>query len=249
MRGVIGAVSNVDVLAPPPPSTVTVSFNPSTVLPGGQTTVTVSTQPSVAYRPVTLTPAEVANSGGHNHTGRPLSTWYASPVGTTNAAGQFQITYTASSFGGAERITANIDGVNGNGTLNVAVQGLVALGPGSNYVLTGTTPYHVAPANRFGTPTANANLVSIANQYAAQYPGSVLWYNDQSLSQGGIFDIGPPDGPLWSPPHAEHRFGINCDVSKSNVPSARWVDVRDIFVQFGSSNYLEHGNHWHLRFQ
>jgi hypothetical protein len=196
---------------------------------------------------VTLTPSEVPNSGGHSHTGRPLNTYYASPTGYTNTNGTFQTTYTASYFGGQERITASVQGVEGSATLNVAVQGLVLLGPGANYTLTGSTTYHAA--NHYGTAGANSGLVAIANQYGGQFPGSGLLYNDQSLPQGGLFDIGPPYGNLWSMPHIEHRIGINCDVSKSNVSQDRWAILEQIFRDNGSSNFEDEGNHWHLRFQ
>jgi len=243
------ASANFNVTWPPWPVFVNVTFGSQTVLPAGQTTVTVTTFPPAVGQAITLTPGEVPLSGSHNHTNRPSNTFYASPTGVTDANGTFQTTFTASNFAGAETVTATVQGVSGTGTLSVAVQGLVQLSPGTNYNLTGNTPWHILPANHYGTPTANAALVSIANQYAAFYPGSILLYNDQSLPLGGLFDIGPPDHTFWNPPHMEHRFGINCDVSKGNVPQVRWQDLRDIFVQFGSGNYLEHDNHWHLRFQ
>ncbi len=61
----------------------------------------------------------------------------------------------------------------------------------------------------------------MANAYAGAYRGSVFNYNDQSLVQGGLFDI----NANWTTPHIEHRYGINCDVSKTNVPSDRYTYV------------------------
>ncbi len=220
---------------------ISVSLSPASVSPGGQTTVTVSTNPSVSGQSLSMSLSEVANSGGHQHTGRPLGN-FGTTSGATNASGQFQTTYTASAFGGLEMISATVGGTTASASLAVAVNGLTALGAGNNYSLVGSTPSH--PSNHFGTATANANLVSIANQYASQYPGSSLNYNDQSLSQGGLFDI----AATWTTPHSEHRFGLNCDVSKSNVPSDRWGNLEDIFATTGSPNFLDEGNHWHLRF-
>lgn len=242
------ASANFNITWPPWPVSVNVAFGSPTVLPAGQTTVTVTTFPPAVGQGVTLTPGEVPFSGGHLHTGRPFNTYYGTP-GTTNAGGSYQTTYTASNFGGAETLTATVQGVSGSATLNVVFPGLVQLAPGANYTLIRSTPYHEVPDNHYGTPAANAGLIGIANQYAFEYPGSTLVYNDQSLPLGGLFDIGPPYGTLWNPPHSEHRFGLNCDVSKSNVPQARWGRLQEIFFENGSLNTLDEGNHWHLRFQ
>ncbi len=220
---------------------VTVSLSPSTVSSQGQTTVTATLQPTASGHSVSLQVRESPNSGGHSHSGRPLGSFAASS-GATDPSGQFTTTYTASLFGGGEIITATIDGISDSRTLNVAVLGLSSLGSGSNYSLVGATITH--PINHHGTATANTNLVAIANQYAATYPGSTLRYNDQSLPQGGLFDI----NANWATPHAEHRFGTNCDVSKSNVPSDRWATLQTIFANNGSPNFLEEPDHWHLRF-
>jgi hypothetical protein len=100
--------------------------------------------------------------------------------------------------------------------------------------------------NHYGTATANSDLVTIANQYAAAFPGGVLNYNDQSLVQGGLFDINAD----WATPHVEHRLGINCDVYMGNVPAGNVATLLTIFVNNGSPNYLPEPalNHWHLRF-
>lgn len=228
---------------PPPPSSVTVSLSPSAVSPQGQATVTVTIQPAAAGRTVNLTVAETQFSGGHQHSGRPLGSFGATS-GTTNANGTFQTTYTASAFGGGEVIRGTVSGVNGDATLTVAVSGLVALGAHSSYRLVGTTTSH--PSNHYGTLEANSRLIWISDTYAATYPGGVLDYNDQSLVQGGLFDVGPPKGVLWMSPHVEHRLGRNCDVPKSPVPQARWSVLEDIFLD-NALNFLDEVNHWHLR--
>ena len=223
--------------------TVSVSLSPSSISPLGQSTVTVTLSPAASGHSVSLQVAEVGNSGGHQHLGRPVGTLAASS-GTTNVGGQFTTSYTASAFGGGETVTATVDGIAGSKTATVSVSGLSVLGGGTNYNLVGATSTH--PSNHYGTSTSNSNLVSIANQYAAQYPGSKLDYNDQSLVQGGLFDIDAG----WITPHVEHRFGLNADVKKSSVPSSRWTRLQEIFADTGSPDYLDEVelNHWHLRF-
>ena len=191
-----------------------------------------------------LSASEVQNSGGHLHLGRPLGSLAASS-GTTNSQGKFTTTYTASLFGGAEKISASAGGGSGNATLTVKVTGLSLLGSGTNYALVGATSTH--PVNHYGNSTTNSKLPAIANQYAAQFSGSVLNYNDMSLARGGLFDIGPPFGTLWNTPHVEHRLGKNCDVSKSNVASSRWNALEIIFTE-NNVAFLEESDHWHLRF-
>ena len=229
---------------------VFVSTSPGSVIPGGQTTVTVTVVPNQAGISVNLTVEEVQNSGGHQHLGRPLGSFSAS-MGTTNSRGEFTTTYTTSLFGGEEKIKATAGGVTGDGTVIVSItEPLSFLGTGSNYVPVGSTSEH--PGNHYGTAAANSKLRTIANQYAAQYPGSVLWYNDQSLHDGGLFDIGPRSScvgcQFWNTPHIEHRLGKNCDVSKGNVPSGRWNALENLFRANGSNGFLDEGDHWHLRF-
>lgn len=222
----------------------TVTLSPTTVAPGGQTSVTVTSSPAVAGQPVSLTAAAIPNSGGHQHTAsRPVGT-FTSSSGTTNSSGQFTTQYNASPFGGSETISGSANFSTGSQALTVMVPGLVAFGAGTHYQLVGPTASH--PLDHYGTATANTNLVNIANQYAAAFPGASLSYNDQSLPQGGQFDINAD----WNTPHVEHRLGINCDVAESNVPTANKATLVTIFVNNGSPNYLHETTppHWHLRF-
>ncbi|HZD05890.1 MAG TPA: hypothetical protein VE173_13270 [Longimicrobiales bacterium] len=234
---------------PPPPASVTVSLHPTQVQPQGQTTVIVTVDPGVAGYDVQLSATGVANSGGHEHTAaRPVGT-FGDLSGSTDENGVFQTTYTASEFGGAETIKADINSVEGEEDLEVKVAGLTPLGTGMGYVLKGSNDAH--PGNHYGTAIAVAGLQAIADDYASAYPGSVLWYNDMSLERGGLFDIGPPYGVFWHTPHDEHRLGTNCDVKKTDpggVPLERrtWLEAK--FIQHGSNNTYEEANHWHLRF-
>src|SRR5260370_33187349 len=196
----------------------------------------------MAGQSVALSATAVDNSGGHQHVAnRPVGT-FSNATGTTDSNGQFTTQYTASAFGGSETIKGTVNGSSGSQALTVAIPGLAALGSGANYNLVGPTASH--PSDHYGTATANTDLRTIANQYPAAFPGGVLIYKDQSLPQGGLFDINAD----WHTPHIEHRLGINCDVSETAVPVANPTTLVTIFANNGSPNYLDEGNHWHLRF-
>jgi hypothetical protein len=231
--------------------TPSISLSASSVQPDALTTVSVQSSPPYVGLQVTLQREEIQYTGGHNHLNRPLGSFGASS-GTTNAQGRFQTTYRASLFGGQEKIKATMSAKTVSATLDVQISGLLQLADGANFDLTGTTSYHILPNNHYGTSTSNSYLVTIANQYAGLYPNSILLYNDQSLPRGGLFDVGPtvkhPEWQLWQTPHDEHRFGTNCDVSKSNVPDGRWTALTTIFANNGSPNYKPESDHWHLRF-
>src|SRR4029077_5257206 len=49
-----------------------------------------------------------------------------------------------------------------------------------------------------------------------QWPYYPLWVVDVSLPFGGLYDIGPPDGPFWSTPHQTHGRGDGVDLSVHN---------------------------------
>jgi hypothetical protein len=228
---------------------VWVAFGAGSVQPGGQTTVTVSVRPALPGWPVALSVSEVPHSGGHQHVGRPPGQ-LGQVTGVTNAQGVFSTTYTASEFSGGEVVTATVFGAGAattfmaSATLEVGIGGLLLLPDGYGYLKTGSNDHH--PGNHYGTPGTVSALMAIASAYAVQYPGSVLYYNDISLEQGGLFDIGPPYGALWQSPHAEHRFGTNADVSKGNVPAERHGWLEALFIsKCGTPHH--HSTHWHLR--
>lgn len=240
---------------PPPPASVTVTLSPTGVQPGGQTTVTVTVDPGVEGYSVQLGVTAVAGSGGHEHTsGRPVGT-FGTTSGSTNASGVFTTTYTATQFGGEERIHADAGGQGGEADLDVSIPGLQALPPGANYDNTwGTSGAGWMHHNSHNGTTATIDgLIAIADAYAAQYPGSILRYNDMSLPKGGLFDI----NDNWNTPHGEHRFGANCDVSPSNIWNEpdweeRRTNLEQIFNDYSGTDWLplEHATpqHWHLRF-
>lgn len=79
-----------------------------------------------------------------------------------------------------------------------------------------------------------------------------MLFNDQSLPNGGKFEIaGDWDGANRR--HAEHRYGINCDIPVRVVPRNRWAKFEEMLVNNGSPNWndethLAVGPHWHTRF-
>ena len=238
---------------------ITVSLDPSEVRPTGSgtpniTTVIVKTTdhqgnpiPDVS---VTLEAEAVQYSGGHQHNSSRKVGSFNPPTGTTDANGEFRSRYTASAFGGEEIIIAKVEECEPKeerASLTVRVPGLITLGSGANFILTGSTPAH--PDNHHGTSTINSALETIANDYADSFPGFQLVYNDMSLVYGGLFDIGPrpghPGWQLWHTPHSKHRTGRNVDLGLVSI--GRQNTLRRIIQRNKGSIYPE-GDHWHLTF-
>uniref|UniRef100_A0A7C3KGY6 Uncharacterized protein n=1 Tax=Oscillatoriales cyanobacterium SpSt-418 TaxID=2282169 RepID=A0A7C3KGY6_9CYAN len=229
-------------------------------------TVTVQTNPAVASQSVNLSVVRVTNSGGHmrvlayhpESTDSTVIGSFAATQGATSTNGAFETTYTAPIFGGTVILRATIRSITKEQYMNIYIPALYELGSGENYTLTGFTPQHPQGTNHWGTLTANSNLVAIANDYKAQFygtgtipDGDKLRYNDQSLTDGGKFEI----PGHWEPDasHREHRVGINCDISAQNVPRDRWTALTEIFRFNGSPNYHDETGtsqpHWHTRFE
>jgi hypothetical protein len=234
---------------PPPPSyTAQVTVTPASVVPNAATTAKVTLSPAVPGQSVQLSSLPFAHSGGHMHDmNRPVGT-FAAISGVTNSSGVFSTVYRASQFGGQEQISASIGGSGAtvSANLNVLIPDLFPLAAGPNYDNTwGSTPTH--PASHYGTYELNFGLQIIADDYAAAYPGSILRYNDMSLERGGWFDV----GAAWTGAHAEHRFGLNCDVSPTNVPPSRYATLEQIFLDnvmtFLGLDHAPSAPHWHLR--
>lgn len=181
----------------------------------------------------------VANSGGHSHTGRPLGQF-----GTTGGE-VTQTTYTASAFGGAETIRVDACNATASAGLTVEVPWLVRLSGGAGYILGGDNTIH--PANHYGTAAVNIALLNLGTWYDTQYPGSRLYYNDQSLIWGGWFDI----NGNWTDPHQTHREGKHTDIQRTNElgpPVERWPAVHNQLVfEFSDVQIHGGGSHWHVR--
>jgi len=182
---------------------------------------------------------------------------FGASSGTTNSQGKFTTTYTASQFGGAEKISASAGGGSGNATLTVRIPNLLLLGAGSNYALIGggaAAPAH--PVNHYGTITFITNLTNLAANYHNDFPAlDVIGINDMSLVRGGLFDI----NNNWAQPHMEHRVGINADIRANScfnrtnfIPDDTTVRMRWVFLcgQNSINCRLEFPNtcseHYHL---
>jgi hypothetical protein len=189
-------------------------------------------------------PAE-PNTGGHIHSdsGRPLGT--LEPLSGNSGSDAFlTVTYTAPIASGVVRVTGSgfhptYGFFSGDFTIGILVPGLSELGPGVNYDLVGQTATH--PSNHFGSASLLASLTSLAQTYAAAYPGQRLGYNDMSLPYGGLFDI----NANWSTPHVSHRLGTDVDLRL--VPPQQRQALQQMIRSSGISTILVEGNHWHLR--
>jgi hypothetical protein len=189
------------------------------------------------------------STGGHLHDdgSRPRGT-YEPSSGNTGASGVLTTTYTSPEASGI--IDNILTGQLPNGqavnaasfTIGVEIPDLVPLGAGANYNLVGSGTEH--PDNHYGTPTLNGMLRTLADSYAAAFPGQRLDYNDMSLAYGGVFDI----AYTWKPDHFEHRFGQNCDLRIRTVPPQQRPRLRQLIYAVGIRGILEHkvNPHWHL---
>jgi hypothetical protein len=194
---------------------------------------------------VNLTAKPESFSGGHDHddSNRPKGSFQPSS-GNTGTSG-LPTTYTAPEVSGI--IDATITGTAPDGTalvpttatIGVEIDGLVALGTGTNYDLVGSTSLH--SDNHYGTPSLNGSLVNLADSYGGVFPNERLAYNDMSLVTGGLFDY----QGTWSKPHVSHRFGVDADMRL--VPVAERRRVRQLIYASGFSKIIVEGNHWHLR--
>ncbi|MEW5767956.1 MAG: hypothetical protein AB1797_10095 [bacterium] len=234
---------------------ITVTLDPDEVRPTGSGTpnmtlvivaVTDAEDNPVPGVNIILEAEAIQYSGGHQHNSDRPAGRFDRDEGITDANGEFRSRYTASAFGGEEVIigrSQECPNEEGRATLTVRMPGLRALGSGTGYILTGSTPAH--PDNHYGTSTTNNALEIVAREYAFLYSGSQLRYNDMSLMYGGLFDIGPPYGSLWHTPQREHRAGRNVDVGIVSI--GRQNMLRRIIQRQRGSIY-EEGDHWHLTF-
>lgn len=78
----------------------------------------------------------------------------------------------------------------------------------------GALPAH--PLNHWGTWNAVGGVLSITEEFN-RTTGITPHVNDLSLPWGGRYDIGPPKGAWWGPPHHEHIWGTNADIPYSKL--------------------------------
>jgi hypothetical protein len=195
----------------------------ATTIAPGSGTVSVSTYdcgvlPNVAF---TITPEFVANSGGHAHSGAPTLSdvnGLASYSGTTDNNGKWSTTVTAGTVGSTIKYTASAQNIRGQPFTALPLlvtTGFVSLidpGPGIPELrYTGQTATH--PNNHNGSTELHLfvrDLATLYNQQADPADQGSIGLNDMSLPLGGVFDIATD----WSPPHARHRFGTDCDIDQ-----------------------------------
>jgi len=228
------------------------SVTTSSVGSGNQTLVldlsciNIATGQVIPFCNLSMTWKARANSGGHSHddAGRPKGTFNPSS-GNSGSSGRLTTTYTSPEASGI--IDVHLAGTLSDGspvnpldfTIGVEIPDLASLGAGANYDLVGATSIH--GDNHNGTPTFNGMLTTLADSYAAAFPGQRVAYNDMSLPQGGVFDL----GANWRPSHFEHRFGQNCDMRL--VPPQQRPRLRQLIAAAGLQPPHVEGDHWHLR--
>lgn len=200
-----------------------------------------------------------ANSGGHDHddAARPAGSFSYSTGNTGPSGVDFSPVFTAPEVSGIVDVVVSCSALGLpclSSTLPIAVRipDLVELPGGVDYQLTGSfgspgvTSRHVG--NHFGTQSFVSKLQVLATQYFIAYMSQSnqrLQFNDMSLIEGGLFDVG--NG--WSPApdgHFEHRIGISVDVGL--VPLARRNSFTTMLTLSGITGVVNvEGNHWHVR--
>jgi len=227
--------------------------------------------PSKTYSDATLlfNYNPVARSGGHDHDGTRDKGSFAR--GPAAADGSIQVKYTAPDVSGQVAFTIQAttqDGAVCSSTsqnIDVKVEEFKEL-PGSVlYYLEGgcatatdsrcsqAQKNHLASHNHWGLPAFNGALADLAFLYYSTYSKDLtstgkLHYNDSNLPWGGRFDV----NGNWTSPHAEHRVGINVDLSSKSVPAERKPALREMARRSGFDilvhRELGGANHWHLTF-
>lgn len=207
---------------------------------------------------ISITDAGDASFGGHMHSSpqppagfSPDMTGLSLTSGSTGSSG-LPFLYTPHAV--AESVMVTLTGTDPNGNplptsnarIDVDVSGLAAM-PASSpfYSLVGAMPAH--PENHFALPYMNAALVGIAQDFAVAFPGSILSYNDMSLTEGGVFDL----DLNWAPPHCGHRSlgGGTNNVDVALVPTASMQKtLRALVKKYGGRVCVVHPTHWHLCF-
>lgn len=252
--------ATVRLVQPPRPVEVT-GLTDFTLPPSASDSKSTKTYKFSVVDSVTRTPVPGASvnikytpeplSGGHDHDDPSRPAYSANTtVSAVSASGNFDALYVAPQVSGKVQIEIECNVPDGRlcstGAANVEVKvsNLQELGPNPKYVLTGATNTHLI--NHYGLPELNTALVGLANDYAANFNGNKLSYNDMSLVWGGLFDCNSDcGGTFWNQPHKGHRLGFSVDVGL--VPTAR----RGQFIQLAWKNNLGvliESNHWHLTY-
>lgn len=188
-------------------SPINVTLQDYIVEPGGTTHVYVRGQVGLG---LVASVEPVPNTGGHQHTNpvRPHGTISPSmlPLDTNGYA---EFAYMAGEVGGQERIIISAPELPdyGDVAVLVSVPGLGRLGPSTDYLLSGERPTH--PSNHYGAQVLLREVQDLASVYADTYE-ALIYVNDMSLINGGIFD----HRNTWAAPHALHKNGASVDFDR-----------------------------------
>lgn len=217
---------------------VSVKVSPSEVWPqktgSSTTTATVIVSTTKPVPPdgctINLKVEPVENSGGHNHNGnRPKGTLDHDTIiipGSTSIVES--VKYTSSEVAGEEKVIAEVNVKKvGEAIIYVKVTDLYSM-PGGNYRFTGQRTAH--PDNHYGRYYTVVNTRLLSEKFYKWFI-AMLGINDMSLKWGGLFDIGPPDGSFWSPPHSSHRKGTSVDIDRQALGSNGWVRVDRVRIE------------------
>ncbi len=179
--------------------------------------------PNVAF---TIQREFIDGSGGHAHANEPSLDGVSlldAYDGTTDRNGHWSTTLHAGQIGSTIKYTASTQNLLGRpftskplfvttGFANLTDSG--ENDPNIRYTGNTSTTGLRHPSNHNGSPELHAFVRSMAGLYNANADpadqGS-LGLNDMSLPVGGVFDLNGD----WSPPHARHRFGTDCDIDRS----------------------------------
>ena len=210
---------------------------------------------------ITAVPSAEANSGGHLHnTNRPAGS-FSPDHGNSGPSGFLPVTYSAPDASGITNVTetGSANGLlpfTGIFTIGVEIDGLQFANVNGFIVDTQSNMHGNNNGN--ARPEMAAALQSTADFFAdllAQAGEKVpaLHVTAISLPQGGLFDFKYE----WSPPHFDHRFGIEADISPtsvSNLTDAQRDNLQEAFTRSGLTAPIEGenpddegANHWHLR--
>ncbi len=188
---------------------------------------------------LSVEPAEY--SGGHSHYGnRPKGSVAPDSISFSDGeVGVKTAKYIPSEVAGIEKIIAEIEGGGQSEEfgIEVRVPRLSSMAGGNYYRLTGQTTTH--PINHYGTEYTVEKTQLMAKDFYKLF-GATLGINDMSLQWGGLFDIGPPYGSYWIPPHKSHRKGTSVDVDRQGESPAGMIWVDRNYIKRRCENYSGH---------
>ena len=232
------------------PSKITLSLqaSPLSVEPGQPVSFLAQVSPAdCSAVPITFSTQAFGDGngiGGHSHTGRPVNP--PSPGAcVTDASGQCRGAYRTGIAAGTDQLNATTATASALALISVGYQGFLLMPDlaDGNFDLVGQTAAH--PSNHWTTSTTRDDLFAIANDYQAMFPqAEKLHFNDNSLVNGGVFDI----TTNWNQPHQLHRLGKTADIRLATIPAANRSKFVNICLNHHAVAQIHNGNHYHLDF-